>query len=116
MLDSKKALSCAVNLCLRCQRNPARVILSLTVTTEKETRVSAVQNIELLLIRTILKASERKRITATQYYHRTNRLTANNSQYKRRENMTKVGIFVLADTNTHADMGRVANVLETAKV
>ena len=116
MLDSKKALSCAVNLCLRCQRNPARAILSLTVTTEKETLVSAVQNIELLLIRTILKASERKRIPATQYYHRTNRLTESNSRYKRRENMTKGGIIVLADTDTHADIGRVANVLKTAKV
>jgi hypothetical protein len=30
--------------------------------------------------------------------------------------MTKVGIIVLADTETHADMGRVADVLETAKV
>lgn len=29
--------------------------------------------------------------------------------------MTKVGILVLADTETHADMGRVANALETAK-
>jgi hypothetical protein len=29
--------------------------------------------------------------------------------------MLKVGIIVLADTETHADMGRVANALETAK-
>jgi hypothetical protein len=29
--------------------------------------------------------------------------------------MTKVGILVLADTETHADMGRVANALETPK-
>jgi len=29
--------------------------------------------------------------------------------------MTKVGIIVLADKETHADMGRVANALETAK-
>lgn len=77
---------------------------------------TVVQNTELLLIRTILKASERKRITATQDYHRTNRRTESNSRYKRRENMTKVGIIVLADTDTHADIGRVANVLETAKV
>lgn len=29
--------------------------------------------------------------------------------------MTKVGIIVLADKETHADMGRVANALETVK-
>ena len=29
--------------------------------------------------------------------------------------MTKVRILVLADTETHADMGRVANALETTK-
>ncbi len=29
--------------------------------------------------------------------------------------MAKVGIIVLADRETHADMGRVANALETVK-
>lgn len=29
--------------------------------------------------------------------------------------MTKIGILVLADKETHADMGRVANALEVAK-
>jgi hypothetical protein len=29
--------------------------------------------------------------------------------------MTKIGIIVLADTETHADLGRVANALETTK-
>src|SRR6266446_2212361 len=39
----------------------------------------------------------------------------NTRRYKRRGAMTKIGIIVLADTETHADLGRVANALETTK-